>query len=137
MTRPYILFVEDDDGVLDLGIQVLRDAGYDVVPAVSGDIAEVLLEQGLPFEVLITDIVMPGHLDGFALARRARELRPDIRIIYATGFSGSASVRTSDSPDGAKLIKPWQPDELVRAVNACCPLPPKIDSAPLLSSARP
>lgn len=118
-----ILFVEDERDVLALGLDVLRDAGYSVQPASSGDIALVLLEQGLTFGLLITDVVMPGMLDGYALARRARELQPGLPIIYTTGFSRVASIRGPGAPFGKTLNKPWRPAELVAMVQTLLPGP--------------
>jgi DNA-binding NtrC family response regulator len=116
MGRPQILLVDDEQDMLDIEIAALREAGFEALPAISGDVAAILLEEGLPFDLLITDIVMPGTLDGFALARRAKELRPDIRIIYSTGFAGSAAQRSRGAPKGTVLPKPWRLHQLVEAV---------------------
>src|SRR5258708_10100736 len=79
-----ILFVEDDRDLLDLGVMVLREARYEVVSAVNADIGLILLEEGVPFRLLVADVVLPGRLDGFSLARRARELLPRLHILYLT-----------------------------------------------------
>ena len=71
-----ILVVDDEREILELVPAILRDEGYRVSSAISGDVALMILEQGLPFQLLITDIAMPGLLDGYALARQARDLRP-------------------------------------------------------------
>jgi DNA-binding NtrC family response regulator len=121
MGRAEILLVDDEQDILDIGILLLREAGFDAVPAISGDIALILLEQGLPFRLLITDIVMPGVLDGFGLARRAREILPDIRLIYTTGFAGVTTVRSRGAPYGMTLQKPWRSQSLVEAVATALP----------------
>src|SRR6266436_4437387 len=118
MSGADILFVEDDQEILDLWIPVLRQAGYEATPAVNADIAVILLEQGLPFRLLITDVVLPGRLDGFALARRAKEIRPHIEIIYATAFPVVAGVRSRGAPWGKTLLKPFGSDDLVRTVES-------------------
>jgi CheY-like chemotaxis protein len=87
-----ILVVEDDDDVRGFAANVLRDQGYDVLEAVNGGVALVLLEQDLPIDLLFTDIVMPGEPDGVALAERARELRPNLPVLYTTGFAGAGRV---------------------------------------------
>src|SRR6266446_292042 len=118
MSGADILFVEDDQEILDLWIPVLRQAGYEATPAVNADIAVILLEQGLPFRLLITDIVLPGRLDGFALARRAKEIRPQIEIIYATAYPSVADIRSRGVPWGKTLLKPFGSDGLVRTVES-------------------
>jgi CheY-like chemotaxis protein len=118
MAEPDILLVDDERDILEIGVMALREAGYAVQPAANGDIALVLLEQGVPFRLLITDVVMPGLLDGFALARRAREFDPSLPIIYTTGFARVASLRSPGAPHGDTLQKPWRPSELLKLVAA-------------------
>lgn len=111
-----ILVVDDEREILDLIPAILRDEGYRVSSAISGDVALMILEQGLPFQLLITDIAMPGLLDGYALARKARELRPEMSFIYMTGFAGMATVRSRGAPYGETIIKPWTTQRLLDAV---------------------
>jgi len=113
MGTAQILFVEDDQTILDLAIDILREASYEAVPAINADIALILLEQGLPFRLLITDVVLPGRLDGFALARRAKEIRPNIEIVYVTGFPDVAGIRSHGAPWGKTLLKPFGHDDLI------------------------
>jgi DNA-binding NtrC family response regulator len=115
MKHPDILLVDDDEDVLEVGITALREAGFEPLPAISGDVALVLLEQGLPFELLITDVVMPGALDGYALARHAQGLRPDLRVLYTTGYAGMVTFPVPGAPHGETLVKPWSIDDLVAA----------------------
>ena len=89
--------LDDEEAILDLILGILRDEGYRATPAINGDVALVILEQDLPFQLLITDIAMPGLLDGYALAHKARELRPDMSFIvrafnlgYPAAIEGSA-----------------------------------------------
>jgi CheY-like chemotaxis protein len=118
MLRSNILLVDDEQDILMLGISALRDAGFTVQGAISGDIAMILIEQGLQFDLLVTDIVMPGLLDGFALAKRVREVVPEVPILYSTGFTRAANARANGIPEGQVLLKPWLPSELVTAVEA-------------------
>jgi CheY-like chemotaxis protein len=117
MNRPDILLVDDERDILDLGVSALSRAGYSVQSAISGDIAFILIEQGLLFDMLITDVIMPGMLDGFALATKARQLIPELPIVYSTGFAHVASVRARGAPDGRVLIKPWLRTDLLQAVD--------------------
>jgi CheY-like chemotaxis protein len=114
--QPEILFVDDQKDVLDIGVLTLREEGYHVTPAASGDIALVILEQGIRYRLLITDVVLPGVLDGFALAHRAKQLVPGIQVIYTTGYGGIVNVRSQGAPYGDVLAKPWKPRDLLGLV---------------------
>ena len=84
-----ILLVEDEMLVRELAFEDLVDAGHDVTVAGSGDEALGILRRDQGFEVLFTDIRMPGELDGWQLAERARDLIPGLKIIFATGLNDS------------------------------------------------
>ncbi len=82
-----VLLVEDEDAVRMFGARALRNKGYQVVEAASGEDALDILDAGEePIDVLITDVVMPG-LDGPALIRKVRETRPDMRVIFISGYT--------------------------------------------------
>ena len=118
MESAEILLADDDPAVLDVGTAFLRRANYEVAPAASGDIALHLLEKGASFRLLVTDVVLPGRLDGCALARRAKEIRSSIQIIYVTGFPLVANIRSRGAPWGKTLLKPLEPDEFIKAVGS-------------------
>jgi len=84
------LLVEDELLVRELASEDLGDAGFAVTAASNGDEALAYLHEGRRFDLLFTDIRMPGETDGWQLAREARRLLPDIRIIYATGLGDAA-----------------------------------------------
>lgn len=86
-----VLLVEDELLVRELAFEDLRDAGFDVTPASDGDEALGHLRGGRHFDLLFTDIRMPGATDGWELAREAQELLPAILVIYATGMGDAAS----------------------------------------------
>jgi len=111
-----ILLVDEEPEILALGATALRRAGYAVQSAICGDVAFILVEQGLLFDLLITDIVMPGLLDGFGLARKARELIPNLPIVYSTGFAKAATRGKDSAPIGRFLFKPWRQYDLLQAV---------------------
>jgi CheY-like chemotaxis protein len=87
MSGGRILLVEDEWLILDVAAAELEDAGFDVLTARDGDAALALLEGGAEVDLLFTDIRMPGQLDGWALARAARALRPDLPVAFASGYS--------------------------------------------------
>src|SRR5436853_2719856 len=84
-----ILVVEDDPEVREVARAGIEGAGYRVLEAATGDDAHRLLlaHPDLRVDVLFTDIVMPGRLDGVDLAIQARALRPDLQVLFSTGFA--------------------------------------------------
>src|SRR6266699_6408238 len=90
MTEPEktILVVDDDRDVREVALTVLEAAGYSVIEAVSGDDAPrfLLAHPDLRIDLLFTDVVMPGRLDGIDLAHAARLLRPGLRVLLASRF---------------------------------------------------
>jgi CheY-like chemotaxis protein len=112
---PLILVVDDDDDVRKFAARVLRDKGYRVIEAANGGVALVLLQQGLPIELLFTDVVMPGEPDGLALAERAKKLHPDLRVLYATGFAGAHRFGRH-AVHGKVLSKPYRPRQLTSEI---------------------
>jgi two-component system cell cycle response regulator CpdR len=81
-----ILLAEDDNDMRRFLVKALQNAGYDVASFDNGLSAYHRLREE-PFELLLTDIVMP-EMDGIELARRATELDPDIKVMFITGFRG-------------------------------------------------
>jgi DNA-binding NtrC family response regulator len=117
MGRSQVLLVDDNQGLLDALTDTLRAEGYLAQPAISGDVALALLRQRVPFDLLITDIFLPGLLDGFALARWAKEFRPGIPIIYSTGYPQVAHIRAHNAPYGEILEKPWKLEAMLTAIS--------------------
>jgi DNA-binding NtrC family response regulator len=114
-----ILVVDDEPDILDLAGSFLKTAGYTPLSAANADIALIILQQPeISFELLITDIIMPGTLDGVSLAVEVRKLFPTLPVVYMTGFSGIADVRSRGAPRGAVLNKPWSKDKFLEAVRA-------------------
>ena len=105
--------------VRELAMAVLEAAGYRVLEAASGDDAYRLLlaHPDLRIDLLFTDIVMPGHLDGIDLANKVRALRPQLKVLYATGFANLVREHREDELHGLVLAKPYRPGELQRAIS--------------------
>jgi DNA-binding NtrC family response regulator len=117
MDQPRVLLVDDDQVLLRALTETIQAEGYLAQPAISGDVALILLQHRVPVRLLITDVVMPGQLDGFALARRARLFCPGIPIIYTTGHLQVAHVRAHGAPYGEILVKPWKVETLLAMVS--------------------
>ena len=87
MAKHRVLLVEDETLVRELVAEVLSDAGYQVAQAGTGDEAAALIEAPDGFDLVLTDIAMPGRLDGVAVARRARVLRASVPVVFVSGRS--------------------------------------------------
>jgi CheY-like chemotaxis protein len=115
-----ILVVEDDREIRDVAAAVLEGEGYRVVVAASGDDAHRLLlrQPDLTIDLLFTDVVMPGRLDGIDLANVARGLRPGLLVLFATGFANLVRPGRDRDLHGPVLNKPYRPFQLRRVVTA-------------------
>jgi signal transduction histidine kinase/ActR/RegA family two-component response regulator len=112
-----ILLVEDEEGVRELARDILRASGYTVIEARNGSEALQLSErhQG-PLELLLTDVVMP-RMSGRELAERLAPLRPDMSVLYMSGYTDDAVIRHGVlGADTAFLQKPFTPATLVQRV---------------------
>jgi DNA-binding NtrC family response regulator len=107
-----ILVVEDDSLVRELVVEALREEGHDVIHAAKGEQALACCRRHIT-DVLVTDIRLPGGVDGWQIAERCREHDPELQVIYATGFS---PVEARPVPGSLTLHKPYQPDRIVEAV---------------------
>lgn len=120
--QPYegttVLLVEDNIAVLTLIQTVLVKAGYEVLVAETGDDGRIIFDQNPDIDLLITDIVMPGELQGTALASEIRALRSDVPVIFMSGYSSEATVQGNGlRPQDIHLMKAVQREDLLRAVN--------------------
>jgi CheY-like chemotaxis protein len=111
-----ILVVEDDPLVRDATLAVLKRVGYRVTTAASGaDALRLVTEQALPLDLAITDLVMPG-MTGRELAERLAAVRPGLRMIFMSGYTGHTLEERELDPGVAFLAKPFLPDTLLRLV---------------------
>jgi CheY-like chemotaxis protein len=110
-----VLVTEDDPDVLTIAAETLRLSGYEVYTAANATEALAILKRGTPIDVLFTDIVMPGGINGIALAREARRLRPGIGVLLASGYS---SERINADDDMDFIAKPYQMPDLARHLEA-------------------
>ncbi|MGS5085037.1 ATP-binding protein [Hydrogenophaga sp. A37] len=114
-----VLLVEDDDAVRQVALTALRSLGYTVIEASDGPSAMAVLEQRADVQLLFTDIVMPGGMNGRALADAARRWRPELRVLYTSGYTENAIVHQGRLDEGALLLsKPYRRIDLDRAVRA-------------------
>jgi CheY-like chemotaxis protein len=114
--RIRVLFVEDEFFIREWIAQSLAEQGF-AVDSVTNAADALSHITRAPIDVLLTDINLPGGMDGTALARRARELRPDVAVIYA---SARAALLKHEArvPGSVVLPKPYEPAVLGRLVAA-------------------
>lgn len=111
-----ILLAEDDSSLCVFLAKALQKAGHDVTAVERGDEALRLLDRS-KFDLLLTDIVMPG-IDGIELARIAAERHPGMKIMFITGFAVVALYARNEAPkDSRVLSKPFHLRDLVQEVN--------------------
>ena len=111
----HILLVEDDESLRRFLAQALIRAGHDVTDFGDGEEAYECLA-GCGFDLLLTDIVMPG-MDGIELAKRAAEMNAAMKIMFITGFAAVALHPSSNAPKQAKVLsKPFHLREIVAEV---------------------
>lgn len=113
-----ILLVEDEDAVRMFAVRALRNKGYTVLEADSGDTALEIISNGEhEIDLMVSDVVMP-NMDGPTLIRRARELRPEIRAVFISGYAEEAFRRSlgDDLTDVEFLAKPFSLKDLAAKV---------------------
>ncbi|MCK1360417.1 response regulator [Bradyrhizobium sp. 199] len=111
-----VLVVEDDQLIRDMVADALGDGGFEAEVAVSGEDAVTLLQSDqAKYRAIITDINLFGKLDGWQVGHRARELNPDIPVIYMTGAAAD-QWSANGVPNSILLNKPFAPAQVVAAV---------------------
>jgi len=112
-----VLVVEDDEDVRGTVVELLADLGYRVLRARDAQSALVIIESGVPIDLLFTDVVMPGPLRSPELARQARERLPQIAILFTSGYTDNAIVHGGRLDQGIELLsKPYTREALARKI---------------------
>jgi CheY-like chemotaxis protein len=126
--RTRVLLVEDEPQISDIATEALEEQGFEVEAVSNAGDALRRLTSGLPVDILFTDVNLHGGMDGAALARLARELRPGLPVIYTSG--GQAVIESMIPVEGSMFVaKPYDPfrigrllDYLVAASRISAPL---------------
>ncbi len=112
-----ICVVEDEDAVLEVIVKILSKEGYTITEARSGDEAMQIWEKDANFDLLVTDIVMPGTIQGTQLACAVRERYPCMPVVFMSGYASEAKMYASGiRPDDIRLMKPVSRIDLIAAV---------------------
>lgn len=111
-----ILIAEDDEAMLNFLSIALGRAGHDVTCKTNGTEALAIVKSGKHFDLLLTDVVMPG-IDGVELANKASDLLPDLKIMFITGFAAIAMKKASpDQIEDNMITKPFHLNDLVTQI---------------------
>lgn len=111
-----VLVVEDETDLLNAMVEFLTILGFKPIAALNGELALAEMARRTDISILLTDIMMPGGMNGFELALAAREIQPDLKIIYMSGYTGFVSDERRQA-DGAFLQKPCDMDSLSKALH--------------------
>jgi CheY-like chemotaxis protein len=112
-----VLVVEDEALIRELVMHALEDGGFSVEPTANGDEAIAILERkdGPEYRALVTDIDLASKTTGWDVAHRARELHPDLPIVYMTGAKAGGSA--NGVPNSVLVTKPFAPAQIVTAIS--------------------
>lgn len=127
-----ILIVEDDKNVRKVSARILRNHGYEILEVTDGKEALEVLNRSQPFDLLFTDMVLPGGMNGLEIAEEAKRIQPDIKILYTTGYAEDVVARSGGrSLNGPLINKPYLRAELLSAVQAMLETPDKSNNGDL------
>jgi CheY-like chemotaxis protein len=114
-----ILVVEDDRLVRDFVVVQLEALGYKTLPASTAAEALSRMEAGEAFDLLFTDVIMPGGMNGRELVDEVRRRRPGTKVLYTSGYTDNALIEHGRLDQGAMLLtKPYRRSELAQMVRA-------------------
>ncbi len=111
-----VLIVEDEEFVRSVLCEVLSSEGFDVTEAACGDEAAGLIDRPDRFDLLLTDVHMPGRLDGLAVAAHARTQNPDLPIVVVTGRPECNAGILGLQPRCAMVLKPYGLHAILSAI---------------------
>ena len=110
-----ILVVEDDEDVLTVAAESLRGLGYQVETAVNAAQALDILRGDHSIDLLFSDVIMPGGMNGVQLTVEARRIRPELKVLLSSGYTAAALRREHGLPDNLNVVeKPYQREELAK-----------------------
>ncbi|MET3838520.1 PAS domain S-box protein [Bradyrhizobium sp. OAE829] len=115
-----LLCVEDDRKIRDYVTMQLESLGYKVIVASNADEALAIVNRGAVFDLLFTDVVMPGSMNGRQLAETLMARRPSLRVLFTSGYSDGALPLKNRAGHGIPLLtKPYRRAELARTLRRC------------------
>ncbi|HET7879760.1 MAG TPA: response regulator [Acetobacteraceae bacterium] len=110
-----VLIVEDNAEVLELAVTTISDLGYRVLTAADGPAALEIVQGDQPIDLLFSDVVMPGGINGFELISRARAIRHDLKALVTSGYA-NVHRPGSNRPDVPLILKPYRRGDLAQSI---------------------
>ena len=108
-----VLAVEDNEEVLELTVVALKDLGYTVLTAANAGDALEILRSAAEIDVLFSDVIMPGGMNGAQLAIEARRIRPGLKVLLTSGYTAEALTKEHGMPDDLEVLpKPYRHEDL-------------------------
>ncbi len=115
---PIVLIAEDNDPVRDVAVAMIEEMGYIVLDAPNGDKALEIIKERDDIDLLLSDVVMPG-MNGPELAAEAMKIRPDLKVLFASGYTQGTAEEMHELPNFIELIdKPFTQQDLTDKVRA-------------------
>lgn len=119
MPQTHVLFVEDEDLIRLIVAETLIEAGIKVTEACNGEAALSLLREPCGFDLLLTDVHMPGRSSGVDVALRMRSLWPEVPIVFVTGRPDALHAFGPPRPHDRCILKPYRPTDVLAAIRSC------------------
>ena len=115
-----ILVVEDDDDVRTTVVELLSELGYRILRAKDATSGLAIVESGIPVDLLLTDVVMPGPLLSREMARRAQERIPGLAVLFTSGYTENSIVHGGRLDESVEFLsKPYTREDLAHRVRSC------------------
>jgi CheY-like chemotaxis protein len=109
-----ILVVEDDVAVLEMAVESLSDLGYQTLTAEDAQSALAILRSNARIDILFSDVVMPGGMNGVQLSVEAKRLRPQLKVLLSSGYTGAALGQSGVPEDMPILSKPYRREDVAK-----------------------
>jgi signal transduction histidine kinase/CheY-like chemotaxis protein len=116
-SKPTILVVEDNDSVRDVAAAMIEEMGFDVLTAINGPEGLKIIEERRDINLMISDVIMAGGMNGPELVAKAMKIRPKLKVLFMSGYAPGSVRLMQDLPDSVELVnKPFTRNDLTEKV---------------------
>jgi signal transduction histidine kinase/CheY-like chemotaxis protein len=116
-SKPIILVVEDNDSVREVAAAMIEEMGYDVLTAINGPEGLKIIEERRDINLVLSDVIMAGGMNGPELAAKAMKVRPKLKVLFMSGYAPGSVRLMQDLPDTIELVnKPFTRNDLTEKV---------------------